>query len=120
MHQMIVPTLRDLEGEIGRVLREQGALAAVLLDMGALARVERSFGEAACQSLRSQIDPLPGELEARVREEDILVRDDRATDRVLLFLDRKRSATREFFMSDLVHMADRLEQQLGARVARLA
>ena len=117
---MIVPTLRDLESEIGRVLREQGALAAVLLDMGALARVERSFGEAAYQSLRSQIDPLLGELEARVREEDILVRDDRATDRVLLFLDRKRSAAREFFIADLVRMADRLEQQLGARVARLA
>jgi EAL domain-containing protein (putative c-di-GMP-specific phosphodiesterase class I) len=91
---MNLPALRDVESELARILREDGSLAAVTVDLSQLARIERSFGEAAYQALMDQIQPMLDELRHRLREDDILAREERG--------------------------ADRLEQFLASRIARLA
>jgi len=116
---MNLPTLREVESELSRILREDGALAAVSVDLSALARIERSFGEAAYQGLMDQIQPLLDELRHRLREGDILARDERGTDRLLLFVTRRRSGT-IFKFGDLRNVAERLESFLAGRIARLA
>jgi len=116
---MNLPSLRDVEGDLARALREDGSLAAVTLDLSQLARVERTFGEAAYTALMNQIQPMLDELRHRLREDDILAREERGADRLLLFVTRKRSGT-VFKFGDLRLVAERLEQFLATRIARLA
>src|SRR5262245_43236090 len=116
---MNLPTLREVETDLARILRDDGALAAVSVDLGALARIERSFGEASYQALMDQISPLLDELKHRLREDDILAREERGMDRLLLFVTRRRSGT-IFKFGDLRNVAERLESFLAGRIARLA
>ncbi len=115
---MAIPLFREVRDDVVRILREQGGLGAILVDFVSLAKVERVFGEGVYRSIRAQIDPLLQELKDRVRSEDILARDDRREDRILLFLSRARDRG-PFSMGDLRKLAERVEQQLGSRAGRL-
>ena len=115
---MSIPTFRDAEEQVGAILKGQGALGAILVDLEPLARIERSFGGATYQGLRAQIDPLMIEMKDRVREGDILTRDEREGDRFLLLLSRKRTEGR-FVAEDLRKLAGRVEEFLTPRVGRL-
>jgi EAL domain-containing protein (putative c-di-GMP-specific phosphodiesterase class I) len=118
---MSIATFRDAHDQIGKVLREQGCLGAVLVDLGPLAHIERSFGGATYQSLRSQIDPVLQEMRERFRQGDILTRDEREGDRFLLFLGGRRNGdpTVPFVAADLRRLADRVEEFLQPRIGRL-
>jgi len=113
-----IPTFREVEDEAGEVLRAQGALAAILVDLEPLARVERSFGGSAYKGLREQIDPLMHEMKDRVRDGDILTRDEREGDRFLLLLGPKREGG-PFRLADLRRLTQRIEEFVAPRVARL-
>ena len=117
---MPIPTFREMENEIGQILRDNGGLGAVAMELVSLARIERSFGGAAYRGVRTQIDPLMDELKKRVREEDLLVRDERESDRFLIFLGRRRPEDAAFVAADLRKLAERVEEFLTPRVARLA
>lgn len=116
---MAIPTFREVEEEVGRLLREQGGVGAVIVDMTHLARIERSFGGAAYQSLRAQVDPLMLDLKGQVRETDVLTCDEREGDRFLLFLGGRRHSAVAFSTSDLRKLAERVEEFLTPRVGRL-
>jgi EAL domain-containing protein (putative c-di-GMP-specific phosphodiesterase class I) len=111
--------LRDVEGELSRILREEGALSAVSVDLGALVRIERSFGETAYLELMSQIQPMLDELRHRLRGDDILAREKREADLLILFVTRRRSGA-VFKFADLKNVAERVESFLAGRIARLA
>ncbi len=117
--RVIIPTFRDVHEQIGRILREQGCLAAVLVDLGPLAHIERSFGGQAFQALYSQIDPLFEEMKDRFRQGDLLTRDEREGDRFLLFLGGRRQGEIAYVAADLRKLADRVEDFLTPRVGRL-
>jgi EAL domain-containing protein (putative c-di-GMP-specific phosphodiesterase class I) len=114
-----IPTFRDLHEEVGRILRQQGCLTAVMVDLRPLAHIERNYGGAAFQSLRSQLDPLMEEMKERFRQGDLLSRDEREGDRFLLFLGPRRQGEIPFVVSDLRKLADRVEEFLTPRVGRL-
>jgi hypothetical protein len=118
---MSIVTFRDEHDQISRVLREQGCLGAVLVDLGPLAHIERSFGGATYQSLRSQIDPVLQEMKERFRQGDILTRDEREGHRFLLFLGGRRNTEPQvpFVAADLRKLADRVEEFLQPRIGRL-
>jgi EAL domain-containing protein (putative c-di-GMP-specific phosphodiesterase class I) len=116
---MSIPTFRDVEDRIGSILAEQGGLGAILVDLEPLARIERSFGGAAYQGLRAQIDPLMDEMKERFREGDVLTRDEREGDRFMLFLGGRRNKGDSFRAADLRMLADRVEEFLTPRVGRL-
>ena len=116
---MTLPTFREIEDRVGRALKEQGGLAAILIDLAPLGRIERSFGGATYQALRAQIDPLVLELPERFQEGELLARDERDGDRFFLFLSMRRPDGRPFQIADLSALADRIEETLTPRVARL-
>ena len=118
---MSIVTFRDVHDQIGKVLREQGCLGAVLVDLAPLAHIERSYGGATYQSLRSQIEPVLQEMRERFRQGDILTRDEREGDRFLLFLGGRRNAEPSvpFVAADLRKLADRVEEFLQPRIGRL-
>jgi EAL domain-containing protein (putative c-di-GMP-specific phosphodiesterase class I) len=116
---MTIPTFRDVDEQVGSILTGQGGLAAILVDLEPLARIERSFGGAAYLGLRAQIDPLMGEMKERFREGDLLTRDEREGDRFMLFLGGRRDKAEDFRAADLRMLADRVEEFLTPRVARL-
>ena len=113
---MSIPTFRDIEDQVGSILTTQGGLAAILVDLEPMARIERSFGGAAYQGLRAQIDPLMAETKERFREGDLLTRDEREGDRFMLFLGGRRDKTEGFRAADLRKLADRVEEFLTPRV----
>src|SRR5947209_15727379 len=115
---MKLPTYREVESGVGASLREPSGTGAVLIDLGSLARIERSFGEKAYQALREQIEPVLTEVKDRVREGDLLVRDPDG-DRFVLFLSRRRDGRNALSAKDLQKLADRVEDHLRPRVARL-
>jgi EAL domain-containing protein (putative c-di-GMP-specific phosphodiesterase class I) len=117
---MKIPTFRDVHAEVATILREQGGLAAVLVDLAPLAHIERSFGGAAFQSLRAQIDPVLMEMKNKFRQGDLLTRDEREGDRYLLFLGGRREGETAFLMSDLRKLADRVEEFVAPRIGRLS
>ena len=116
---MGIPTFREVEDRVGSILEDQGGLGAILVDLEPLARIERSFGGAAYQGLRAQIDPLMAEMKERFREGDLLTRGEREGDRFMLFLGGRRNRTDQFHASDLRMLADRVEEFLTPRVGRL-
>jgi EAL domain-containing protein (putative c-di-GMP-specific phosphodiesterase class I) len=115
---MSIPDLREVERRAAVILESQGGLGVILIDLLALARIERSFGGSAYAALRSQLDPLLGEIRSRVREEDILARDAREGDRYLLFLSGRRTEN-PLTVSDLDALCCRISEFLTPRVARL-
>jgi EAL domain-containing protein (putative c-di-GMP-specific phosphodiesterase class I) len=117
---MTFPTFRDIRDPIGTMLREHGGLGAVLIDLGPLAAVERSLGGEAYQTLRSHVDPLMAELKERFRQGDVLTRDEREGDRFVLFVGGRRYGAPAFSSQDLRKLAERVEEFLGPRIARLA
>jgi EAL domain-containing protein (putative c-di-GMP-specific phosphodiesterase class I) len=117
---MLVPALRDVQGRIGPLLREQGGLGCVLVDLAHLARIERSFGGATYESLRAHIDQHLAEMKDRFRQGDLLVRDEREGDRYVLFLAGRREGTATLSMPELRKLADRVEEFLNPRIARLS
>jgi EAL domain-containing protein (putative c-di-GMP-specific phosphodiesterase class I) len=116
---MPIPILRGVVDQVGEILRSQGALGVILVDLAPLARIERGFGEAAYDTLWSQIDPLILETRDRVREGDVLARDERETERFMLFLGGRRSADGTLAVAALRRLADRVEEYLTPRVGRL-
>jgi EAL domain-containing protein (putative c-di-GMP-specific phosphodiesterase class I) len=117
---MKIPTFREVHEEVATILREQGGLAAVLVDLHPLAHIERSFGGAAFQSLRAQIDPVLVEMKNKFRQGDLLTRDEREGDRYLLFLGGRREGEAAFLMADLRKLADRVEEFVAPRIGRLS
>jgi EAL domain-containing protein (putative c-di-GMP-specific phosphodiesterase class I) len=115
---MTIPTYREVEDSVGAILREQNGIGAILVDLASLARIERSFGAKAYQALRAQIEPLLGEIKDKVREGDILVRDPDG-DRFVLFLSRRRDGKNALSVQDLQKLADRIEEHVRPRIARL-
>lgn len=115
----MIPTFRELLDSIGTMLREQGGLGLVMLDLAPLARVERSFGGAAYQAVRAQLEPLVAEMRQSIRQDDVVARHEAEGDRFLLFLGARREKSRPFAASDLRTLADRLEGDLAPRLARL-
>lgn len=116
---MSLRNLRDVEGDLARILREEGALSAVSIDLAPLVRIERSFGETAYLELMSQIQPMLDELRHRLRGDDVLAREKREADLILLFVTRRRSGS-VFRFGDLRNVAERVESFLAGRIARLA
>jgi EAL domain-containing protein (putative c-di-GMP-specific phosphodiesterase class I) len=116
---MSIPTFRDIQGEIGALLREQGYLAAILVDLGPLARIERSFGGATFRSLRSQVDPVLEEMAERFRRDDLLTRDEREGDRFLLFLAGPRRGQTPYQSKGVRKLVERVEDFINPRVGRL-
>jgi EAL domain-containing protein (putative c-di-GMP-specific phosphodiesterase class I) len=115
-----VPGLRELQGRLGPLLREQGGLGCVLIDLEHLARIERSFGGATYESLRSHIDQHLAEMKDRFRQGDLLARDERGGDRYVLFLAGRRDGSATLSMPELRKLADRVEEFLNPRIARLS
>ena len=116
----MIPTFREVLDEAGAILRKVGALGAILVDVSPLARVERGYGGAAYQALRAQIDPVLVAVREQVRAGDLLTRDEREGDRFLLLLSPPRQMDAPFRVSDLRRLAERVEEFVGPRVARLA
>jgi EAL domain-containing protein (putative c-di-GMP-specific phosphodiesterase class I) len=116
---VLIPSFRDVQPRIAEYFRENGSLGVVLVDLTPLARIERSFGATAYMTLRSQVDPLLGETKAHVREDDILTRDERDSDRYLFFLTGKRKTKNPFAAVDLQRLCDRVESFVTPRIARL-
>jgi EAL domain-containing protein (putative c-di-GMP-specific phosphodiesterase class I) len=115
----MIPTFREVQDHVGQILREQGGLGLVVVDLTLLARIERSFGGATYQSLRSQIDALMGEMKGRVRQGDLLVRDEREGDRFMFLLAGRRHGELAFSADSLRKLAERTEDFLTPRVGRL-
>jgi EAL domain-containing protein (putative c-di-GMP-specific phosphodiesterase class I) len=116
---MSIPTFRDVQDQVGDVLRQHGCLGAVLVDLGPLAHIERSFGGQTFQSLYAQIDPVLEEMRERFRQGDLITRDEREGDRFLLFLGGRRQGETIFAAADLRKLADRVEEFLTPRIGRL-
>jgi EAL domain-containing protein (putative c-di-GMP-specific phosphodiesterase class I) len=112
-----IPTYRDVYADIARMLGEQGGLGALVIDLHPLARVERQFGGTTYQAVREQIDSLVLELKDRF-EGDLLTLDQREGDRFILFLGKKRQGG-PFVAVELRKLADRVEDFITPRVARL-
>ena len=119
MTRMPIPTFREIQDEIAAQLREQGYLATVLINLGSLAQIEKSFGAAACRSLRDQVDPLLEEMQERFRSDDLLARDEREGDRFLLFLSGPRLGNPRFQADHLRKLVERVEEYVNPRVGRL-
>ncbi len=115
----MIPTFREVQEDVGKILRAQGGLGALVIDLTPLARIERSFGGPTYQSLQSQVDALMGEMKERVRDGDILTRDEREGDRFMVFLAGRRHGELAFASDSLRKLADRLEDFLTPRVGRL-
>ena len=113
-----IPTYRDVYLDVARMLGEQGGLGAIVIDLHPLARVERHFGGSVYQAVRDQIDTFVLELKDRFREGDLLTLDQREGDRFVLFLGKKRQGG-PFAAADLRKLADRVEEFVAPRVARL-
>jgi EAL domain-containing protein (putative c-di-GMP-specific phosphodiesterase class I)/GGDEF domain-containing protein len=115
----MIPTFREVLDQAGAILRGNEALGAILIDLSPLARIERSYGGPAYQTLRAQIDPVMLEVKERVRETDLLTRDEREGDRFLLLLSPRRQSDHDFVVDDLRKLADRIEEFVAPRVQRL-
>ena len=115
----MIPTFREVEDRVGSALREEGGLGVILIDLAPLARIERNFGGGTYQALRAQIDPLIQELPERFKDGELLARDERDGDRFFLFVSMKRPDARPFQITELQALADRIEETLPPRVARL-
>jgi EAL domain-containing protein (putative c-di-GMP-specific phosphodiesterase class I) len=116
---VLIPPFREVQPRLVEYFRGNGSLGVVLVDLTPLARIERSFGATAYKTLRSQVDPLLGEAKAHVREDDVLTRDERESDRYLFFLTGKRKTKNPFAALDLQRLCDRVEGFVTPRVARL-
>jgi EAL domain-containing protein (putative c-di-GMP-specific phosphodiesterase class I) len=114
-----IPAIRELQEPLGEIFRRQGGLGAVVVDLLPLARIERAFGVAVYQTVREQLEPLLLEMRQQVREADLLARDEREGDRYILFLSERRKPDVPFALRDLGAIADRVEDFLSPRVARL-
>jgi EAL domain-containing protein (putative c-di-GMP-specific phosphodiesterase class I) len=114
----IIPTFRDVRGQVAEILRDHGGLGAILVDLTPLAQIGRNFGGATYQSLRDQVDPLIVEMQDRFRQGDLLTRDETEGDRFLLFLSGRRHGGTIFTAADLRKLADRVEEFLTPRVGR--
>jgi EAL domain-containing protein (putative c-di-GMP-specific phosphodiesterase class I) len=112
-----IPAFLDVTGDVVAALRRRGGLAMVFIDLADLERVERSFGPAAYDAVRAQIDPLMAEVRERARPDDILACDGREGDRFFLFLTGERPSG--FSADEMRRLADRIDDLVAPRVARL-
>jgi EAL domain-containing protein (putative c-di-GMP-specific phosphodiesterase class I) len=112
-----IPAFLDVAGDIVAALRRRGGLAVISIDLAELERVERSFGPAAYDAVRAQIDPLMVEVRERARPDDILACDGLDGDRFFLFLTGDRPSG--FVADEIKRLADRIDDLVGPRVARL-
>jgi EAL domain-containing protein (putative c-di-GMP-specific phosphodiesterase class I) len=113
----VIPTFRERTVEIGALLRAQGALGLILVDLTGLARIEHRFGYSAYQSLREQIDPLMNDV---CQPSDVLTRDEREGDRILIFVGATARGSGRFPIAELRRRADHVQDYLAPRVARFA
>jgi EAL domain-containing protein (putative c-di-GMP-specific phosphodiesterase class I) len=114
----VIPTFREVQDEVGRILRGQGGIGAVVVDLAPFARIERSFGGATYQQLHAQVEPLMLETKDRFRQGDLLTRDEREGDRFMIFL-RRRDHEATFDAQDLRKLADRVDDFVTPRVGRM-
>jgi EAL domain-containing protein (putative c-di-GMP-specific phosphodiesterase class I) len=115
----MIPTFREVLGQLSSALRAQDGLGAILVDLSPLAQIERSFGSSAFQTLRTQIDATIGETRSRVRDGDLLTRDEREGDRFLIFLSGRRQTESPFAAEDLRKLGARVEEFITPRIGRL-
>jgi EAL domain-containing protein (putative c-di-GMP-specific phosphodiesterase class I) len=106
-----------VKDEVVAALRRWGGLGVISIDLADLERVERTFGPSSYDAVRAQLDPLMSEVRERARPEDILVCDTRDGDRFFLFLTAERQVG--FSADELRRLADRVEDLVAPRVARL-
>jgi EAL domain-containing protein (putative c-di-GMP-specific phosphodiesterase class I) len=114
-----IPSFRDTQAQVADMMRTQGGLGVLLFDFHQLGRVERQFGGPAYQALWSQVQPILNDVQAQVRANDLLVRDERDTDLFLLFLASRRQGKPTFVAADIRKLCDRLEEFITPRVVRL-
>jgi EAL domain-containing protein (putative c-di-GMP-specific phosphodiesterase class I)/GGDEF domain-containing protein len=112
-----IPALLEVADEVVLALRRRGGLAMVFIDLADIERVERSFGPAAYDAVRLQVEPLMAEVRERARPDDILACDSREGDRFFLFLTGERPGT--FSADEIRRLADRIDDLIAPRVARL-
>jgi EAL domain-containing protein (putative c-di-GMP-specific phosphodiesterase class I) len=112
-----IPAFLEVRQNVVAALRRRGGLAIVSIDLADLERVERSFGPAAYDAVRAQIDPLMAEVRERVRPDDILACDGLDGDRFFLFLTGERPIS--YSADELRRLADRIDDLVAPRVARL-
>src|SRR5512145_580920 len=116
---MAIPTFREVIEEVGDRLRVEGCLGAILVDLGPLARIERGYGAASFRTLRQAVDPILESTRERFRHGDILTSDENEGDRFILFVAGHRDGRRQFSAAGLQQLADRFEEQVSPRIARL-
>jgi EAL domain-containing protein (putative c-di-GMP-specific phosphodiesterase class I) len=112
-----IPEYWGVQPEVFKALRLHGGLGALVIDVSPLARVERGFGPDAYDTVRRQIEPVIAEIQSRVRDDDIIAADGREGDRFYVFLTSERPAP--FKLSEMRKLADRIENFVTPRVARL-
>jgi EAL domain-containing protein (putative c-di-GMP-specific phosphodiesterase class I) len=112
-----IPAFLDVTADVVAALRRRGGLAMVFIDLADLERVERSFGPAAYDAVRAQIDPLMAEVRERVRPDDILACDGREGARS--FPVRTGERPSGFSADEMRRLADRIDDLVAPRVARL-
>ncbi|MCM2255553.1 MAG: EAL domain-containing protein [Vicinamibacteria bacterium] len=115
-----VPVLADVRHAVAARLREGGALAAVVVDMLPLGRIERRFGNPVHRAAREQVEPVLAELQRHVREGDLMAWDDRASDRLFVFLVGHRENEAAYTLDDVRKLTERVEAFLAPRIARIA
>ena len=114
-----IPLLAEVRERVAAHFRLHGGLGAILIDLESLSRIERSFGGTAYQALRAQIEASLLELSKQIRHDDLLARDGHQAERFLMLLSEPRRGGQAFVPSDLRGLADRVEEFVAPRVARL-
>ncbi len=115
-----VPVLAEVQSRVAERLRECGALAVLLVDLQPLGRIERRFGTPIHRAAREQVEPVLAELQKLVRAGDVMAWDDRASDRLFLFLVGRRDDDARWTIDGIRRLTDRVEAFLAPRLGRIA
>jgi EAL domain-containing protein (putative c-di-GMP-specific phosphodiesterase class I)/GGDEF domain-containing protein len=121
MYAEVIP-YRDRIQDLRKALRDHGSLGLLLIDVSDLTQVEHDYGSDAFEKVLSMATELVLELKGNeVRTADIVALNDKGGDAFLVFLSPKRGdregRTR---VSDLKSAAQRVQDHLNKRLARLA
>jgi EAL domain-containing protein (putative c-di-GMP-specific phosphodiesterase class I) len=106
-------------GRIVAGLAGRGALALLLVEAGLLDRIERRYGNAAHRLAMDGLVNLVREVSLElVREEDLLVTEERSRGAILAFMFQPRSDTR-FYTAKLHGLVDRVSSELRRQGRRV-
>ncbi len=110
---------RERVEELRQILDVQGSVGLLLIDISELAQVEHRYGSSAFANVLSMARDLLMELRGNdVRSSDLLAINDKGGDAFLVFLSPKRSEG-PLKVSDLRKAAERVEDHLNSKLARL-